>query len=45
MIEQTPDVGGICPNRVFRQPALEPQVLDERSKNIRSVGHGSFADI
>jgi hypothetical protein len=38
MVKQTPNVGGICPNRVFRQPALKTQVADEGGENVRSVG-------
>jgi hypothetical protein len=37
MVKQTPDVGGICPNRVFGKPPLQAQVLDEGSENVRSI--------
>ena len=52
MVEQTPDVGGVCPNRVLGQSALEPEVLDEGSKDVGCIGwlgvhseRGVFVDL
>jgi hypothetical protein len=51
MVQQTPDVGCVCPDRVFGQPALQPEVLDEGSEDVRRVRwlgvhseRGVFAD-
>jgi hypothetical protein len=37
MVEQTPDVGGICPNGVLGKPALQAKVPDEGGENVRSI--------